>query len=171
MGPLNDSTLPELQAPLKEQYRAQPASAVVTLKAEASGQEGPLACSVDIGRAAYEAQAHAGVGGEGTAPCSGDLLLGALAACAQVTCQMIAAGSGLPVEAVRVYVEGDVDLRGTLGLSREAPVGFAAIRVRFEIDAPAMSARDRAALERRTEQYCTVMQTLLRPPPIEVSWE
>jgi uncharacterized OsmC-like protein len=83
---------------------------------------------------------------------------------------MIAAASGLPLQAVRVYVEGDLDLRGTLGLSREAPVGFSAIRVRFELDAPALSERDRAALERRTEQYCTVMQTLLRPPPIEVSW-
>ncbi|MFN8638066.1 MAG: OsmC family protein [Dehalococcoidia bacterium] len=110
------------------------------------------------------------MGGEGTAACSGDLLLGALAACAQVTCQMIAASSGLPVEAVRVHVEGDLDLRGTLGLSRAAPVGFAAIRVRFELDAPTMSERDRAALARRTEQYCTVIQTLLSPPPVEVTW-
>jgi uncharacterized OsmC-like protein len=159
-----------LQAPLKDQYRAAPGSALVTLHADASGEGDALACSVDIGRAVYEAQAHAGVGGAGTAACSGDLLLGALAACAQVTCQLIAAASGLPVQAVRVYVEGDLDLRGTLGLSREAPVGFSAIRVRFELDAPALSERDRAALERRTEQYCTVMQTLLRPPPIEVSW-
>lgn len=168
---MKDSDLRALQAPLKEHYRVEPASAVVTLRAEASGEDGPLGCSVDIGRAVYAAQAHAGVGGEGTAPCSGDLLLGALAACAQVTCQMIAAASGLPVVAVRVHVEGDLDLRGTLGLSREAPVGFSAIRVRFEIDAPLMSVRDRAALERRTEQYCTVMQTLLRPPPVTVSWE
>ncbi len=160
-----------LQAPLKEQYRAEPGAAVITLEADASGAEGPLACSVDIGRAIYEAQAHAGVGGAGTAACSGDLLLGALAACAQVTCQMIAAASGLPVEAVRVHVEGDLDLRGTLGLAREALVGFSAIRVRFTIDAPALSERDRTALERRTEQYCTVLQTLLRPPPIEVSWQ
>lgn len=167
---MSDIDLRTLQAPLKAQYRETPNAAVITLEADASGDDGPLGCSVDIGRAVYAAQAHAGVGGEGTAPCSGDLLLGALAACAQVTCQMIASASNLPLEAVRVHVEGDLDLRGTLGLSREAPVGFSAIRVRFEVDAPSMSARDRAALQRRTEQYCTVMQTLLAPPSIEVSW-
>lgn len=167
---MDEPSLRELQAPLKEQYRVEPAAAMVTLRAEANGADNAMACSVDIGRAIYEAQAHAGVGGEGTAACSGDLLLGALAACAQVTCQMIAAASGLPVESVSVHVEGDLDLRGTLGMSREAPVGFSAIRVRFDVDAPEMSERDRAALARRTEQYCTVMQTLLRPPSIDVSW-
>lgn len=167
---MNEPSLRELQAPLKEQYRVEPAAAIVTLQTDATGADSSMACSVDIGRAIYEAQAHAGVGGEGTAACSGDLLLGALAACAQVTCQMIAAASGLPVESVKVHVEGNQDLRGALGLSREAPVRFNRIRVRFDVDAPEMSARDRAALARRTEQYCTVMHTLLRPPSIDVDW-
>src|SRR3954470_17720799 len=112
------------QAPLKERYRKNPDAARITLKADGTGAEGPISCSVDLGRAIYAAQAHTGVGGAGTAACSGDLLLGALAACAQLTCQMVAAAMELPVEAVNAHVEGDLDLRGTLGLDRNTPAGF-----------------------------------------------
>ena len=126
-----------------------------------------MACSVDIGRAIYAAQAHTGVGGAGTAACSGDLLLGALAACAQLTCQMVAEATGVPARRIETIVEGDLDLRGTLGVDPEAPVGFERIRLRFEIDAPGA---DDAQLERllaRTERACTVLQTLLERPEIE----
>jgi uncharacterized OsmC-like protein len=167
--------LKSLQKPLKDRYRADPSASRITLRAEGSGAGSslgavPVACSVDIGRAVYEAQAHAGVGGPGTAGCSGDLLLGALAACAQITCQMVAAAMAVPTEAIRVTVEGDLDLRGTLGVSREVPVGFESIRVRYDLDAPAATPEQLAALRAKTEQYCVVLQTLTRPPAIRVEW-
>jgi len=163
--------LRETQAPLREQYRADPADALITLSATASStDDNPVTCSVDLGRAVYAAQAHAGVGGSGTAACSGDLLLAALAACAQLTCQMAATSSGIPLRSVAVTVDGDLDLRGTLGLSRQAPVGFAAIRVHFDVDAPEATPRQRRSLERATEAFCVVLQTLTTPPGIEVTW-
>lgn len=158
-------TLRETQAPLKERYTDAPEEAGITLTARAS-EEDTVACSVDIGRAVQRAQAHSGVGGPGTGACSGDLLLGALAACAQLTCQMVAANTGIEA-AINVVVEGDLDLRGTLGVSREAPVGFSAIRLRFEIDAPEASAEELEGLHAKSERYCTVLQTLLDPPEIE----
>ena len=160
--------LRELQRPLKEQYRADPSSSRITLTARGGQGEAPIACSVDLGRAIYEAQAHPGVGGPGTGACSGDLLLGALAACAQLTCQMVATAMGIETRKLEVVVEGDLDLRGTLGIDRDVSAGFEAIRVRFEIDAPDASAEDLEGLMKRTERYCTVLQTLLRPPEIEV---
>ena len=160
-----------LQKPLKEQYRSDPAASRITLSARGSEGVAPVACSVDIGRAAYLAEAHTGVGGPGTAGCSGDLLLGALAACAQITCQMVAAAMGIPTERIEVAVEGDLDLQGTLGLSREVPVGFESIRVRFDVSAPRASADQLKALQAKTEQYCVVMQTLKQPPQIYISWE
>ncbi len=162
--------LKSLQKPLKERYRSDPESSRITLRARGGQTGAPIACSVDIGRAAYQAQAHAGVGGAGTAGCSGDLLLGALAACAQITCQMVAAAMEVPTERIEVVVEGDMDLRGTLGLSREVPVGFQDIRMRFEIDAPKATPEQLSALRAKTEQYCVVMQTLTRPPAIRVEW-
>src|ERR1700688_2528710 len=120
-----------LQKPLKEQYRRDPESSRITLTAKGGETATPLSCSVDIGRAIYQAEAHKGVGGTGSAACSGDLLLGALAACAQLTCQLVATAMGIPTEHVKVSVSGDMDLRGTLGLSKEVPVGFEEIRVRF----------------------------------------
>lgn len=163
--------LRDAQAAIKDQYRAAPEEARITLTASASStDEHATACSVDLGRAIYAAQAHAGVGGAGTAACSGDLLLAALAACAQLTCQMAAEASGIPLREVRVTVEGDLDLRGTLGMSREAPVGFAAIRVQFDLDAPEATERQRRSLQRATEAFCVVMQTLTRPPAIETRW-
>jgi uncharacterized OsmC-like protein len=162
--------LKSLQKPLKERYRADPAASRITLRAEGSQTSAPVACSIDIGRAVYEAQAHTGVGGPGTSACSGDLLLGALAACAQITCQMVAAAMQIPAERIDVVVEGDLDLRGTLGLSREVPVGFERIRLRLDVDAPRATEDQMRALREKTEQYCVVMQTLSHPPELQVEW-
>ena len=162
--------LRSVQKPLKEKYRSDPGTAQITLKAQGSQTETPMACSVDIGRALYQAQAHSGVGGAGTAACSGDLLLGALAACAQITCQMVATALGISTNHIEVQVEGDLDLRGTLGVSKEALVGFETIRVTFEIDAPDATAEQLISLREKTEQYCVVMQTLAHPPVLQVNW-
>jgi uncharacterized OsmC-like protein len=157
------------QKPLKDRYREHADAAKITLSARGGQTDSPITCSVDIGRALYDAQAHEGVGGPGTGACSGDLLLGALAACAQLTAQMVAANMGIAVERLEVVVEGDLDLRGTLGIDREVTPGFAAIRVRFEIDAPQASEEELASLHEKAERYCTVLQTLLRPPEITTS--
>jgi len=129
-----------------------------------------MGCSVDIGRAVYEAEAHKGVGGTGGAACSGDLLLGALAACAQITCQLVAQAMAISTRRIEVIVTGDMDLQGTLGLSKEVPVGFETIRVKFEVDAPSATAEQLRALHEKTEQYCVVLQTLKRSPKLETEW-
>src|SRR5215217_1553269 len=159
-----------IQRPLKEKYRSEPGASRITLRARGSQTDTPISCSVDIGRAVYEAQAHAGVGGAGTAACSGDLLLGALAACAQVTCQMVAEAMGIETERIEVEVEGDLDLAGTLGVSRDVPVGFGRIRTTFDVLAPEATAEQLEDLRRKTEQYCVVFQTLTRPPELETQW-
>src|ERR1700751_2962499 len=122
-----------LQRPLKDTYRQAPASSKITLVAHGRKTDVPTTCSVDIGRAIYQAEAHKGVGGAGTGACSGDLLLGALAACAQITCQMVAAAMGIATERIEVTVEGELDLRGTLGLSKDVRVGFDSIHLQFDI--------------------------------------
>ncbi len=132
--------------------------------------DAPIACSVDIGRAVYQAEAHKGVGGAGSGACSGDLLLGALAACAQITCQMVAAAMAIPTERIEVIVEGDLDLRGTLGITKDVPVGFESIRLHFDVAAPGATLEQLLALREKTEQYCVVMQTLLRPPTVQTKW-
>jgi uncharacterized OsmC-like protein len=157
-----------VQQPLKDRYRDDPNSSRITLRAHGSEEGSPVSCSVDIGRAIQQAEAHVGVGGPGTGACSGDLLLGALAACAQLTCQMVATSMGLQVRHINVDVEGDLDLRGTLGVSREVPAGFEAIRLRFEIDAPDAAPDQLKSLVEKTERYCTVLQTLKQPPTIEL---
>lgn len=159
-----------LQKPLKQKYREDPSASRITLVAKGSQNETPIECSVDIGRAIYEAGAHAGVGGTGGVACSGDLLLGALAACAQITCQMVAAAMGIRTDRAEVTVEGDMDLSGTLGVSKEVPIGFENIRLKFEIVAPDATQEQLKALQEKTEQYCVVMQTLLRPPKIQTQW-
>jgi uncharacterized OsmC-like protein len=158
--------LKSAQKPLKDGYRADPGSAAITLVARGSETDGPTGCSIDLGRAIQAAEAHAGVGGPGTGACSGDLLLGALAACAQITCQMVATAMEIPTERIEVVVEGDLDLRGTLGVDRDAPVGFAAIRLRYEIDAPGVEPERLASLHEKSERYCTVLQTLRDAPEI-----
>lgn len=162
--------LRSMQKPLKEKYSSEPQAAHITLKARGSQTGTPIACSVDIGRAIYQAEAHSGVGGAGTAACSGDLLLGALAACAQITCQMVATAMGIPFKQIEVEVEGDLDLRGTLGLAKDVPVGFETIHLHFDIDAPQATAEQLDRLREKTEQYCVVMQTLTHPPLIQVDW-
>ena len=159
-----------LQRPLKEAYRQAPASSRITLVANGRQSEAPISCSVDLGRAIYNAQAHKGVGGAGTGACSGDLLLGALAACAQITCQMVAAAMEVPTHDIEVIVEGDLDLQGTLGMSKTVPVGFESIRVTFNVRAPQATPDQLLALQQKTEQYCVVMQTLLHPPQINNVW-
>lgn len=159
-----------VQKPLKEQYRREPGSSRITLTAKGSETGTPLSCSVDIGRAIYQAGAHKGVGGTGTAACSGDLLLGALAACAQLTCQLVATAMSVPTRQIEVTVTGEMDLQGTLGISKDVPVGFEAIRIRFNLDAPQATPDQLRALQEKTEQYCVVLQTLLHPPRIESSW-
>jgi uncharacterized OsmC-like protein len=160
-----------VQRPLKDQYRQNPSTSRITLTAHGSEAGAPIACSVDLGRAIYNAQAHQGVGGAGTGACSGDLLLGALAACAQITCQMVAAAMGIETESIEVTVEGDLDLQGTLGISKETPVGFQSIRVLFDVRAPKASTEQLNALQAKAEQYCVVMQTLLHPPEIQSRWK
>lgn len=158
--------LRELQAPIKKRYRERASDAQITLTARASEQDAPTGCSVDVGRAIQQAEAHTGVGGPGTAACSGDLLLGALAACAQITCQMVATAMGVETESIEVVVDGDLDLRGTLGLEREVSAGFSEIRLGFEIAAPEATAEQIEKLIEKTERYCTVLQTLRMPTPV-----
>jgi uncharacterized OsmC-like protein len=159
-----------VQKPLKEQYRRDPASSRITLTAKGAEAGTPLACSVDLGRAIYQAEAHKGVGGSGTAACSGDLLLAALAACAQLTCQLVATAMGVPAQHIDATVSGDLDLQGTLGISKDVPVGFEAIRVQFKLDAQNATPEQLRALQEKTEQYCVVLQTLLHPPKITTEW-
>ena len=162
--------LRSLQKPLKEQYRSDPNASRITLQAKGGQTDVPVSCSVDIGRAIYQAEAHKGVGGAGAGACSGDLLLGALAACAQITCQMVAAAMGIPTERIAVTVEGDLDLRGTLGMSKDVPVGFESIRLNFDVVAPEATPEQLRGLREKTEQYCVVMQTLMRPPNLQTEW-
>src|SRR5215210_9410166 len=149
--------LRSLQRPLKDRYRADPTSSRITLQARGTQTDAPISCSVDLGRAIYDAQAHSGVGGAGSGACSGDLLLGALAACAQVTCQMVATAMGIPTRRIEVVADGDLDLRGTLGIARDVAVGFEQIRLRYEIDAPEATAEQLDALRQKAEQNCVVM--------------
>ena len=162
--------LRSIQKPLKDKYRSDPSSSRITLKATGGQGDLPIACSVEVGQKLMEAQAHSGVGGTGTAACSGDLLLGALAACAQLTCQLVATAMGIEVEDIRVSVEGELDLSGTLGISKSVAVGFEDIRTTFDIKAPTATKDQLSALQEKTEQYCVVMQTLLQPPPIRTTW-
>jgi uncharacterized OsmC-like protein len=159
-----------MQRPLKERYRQNPSSSRITLKAHGSQTGVPITCSVDLGREIYKAQAHQGVGGSGTGACSGDLLLGAIAACAQITCQMVAAAMGIPTDGINVTVEGDLDLQGTLGISKEAAVGFDSIRINFDVRAPQATEEQLSALQEKTEQYCVVLQTLQHPPKMNHRW-
>jgi uncharacterized OsmC-like protein len=162
--------LKAVQKPLKDQYRNDPSASRITLKARGGQTETPIACSVAIGRSIHSAEAHPGVGGAGTAACSGDMLLGALSACAQLTCQMVATAMGIPTERIEVTVEGDLDLRGTLGIAKDVMVGFEQIRLKFEIDAPKATPEQLRSLQEKTEQYCVVWQTLVQPPKLQTDW-
>lgn len=165
---MTDSDLRELQKPLKEEYERDPEAAKITMTATGEGHEDARSCSVDIGRAIYEAELHEGTGGPGTAACSGDLLLGALAACSQLTAQAVAENFGEEVD-ISVEASGDLDLRGTMGVDEEARVGFEGIRLETTVHGD-VSEETAEALERYTEKYCVVYQTLLDPPAVETDW-
>ena len=158
-----------MQAPLKDRYVEEPAAAVITLHAEGTLGEG-ISCKVATGRAIAEAGLHPATGGDGSLLCSGDMLLEALAACAGVTLRSVATSIEVPVRGGTVRAEGDLDFRGTLGLSREVPVGFQHIRLCFVLDTDA-SDEQLATLLRLTERYCVVLQTLLVPPRLEATWD
>jgi uncharacterized OsmC-like protein len=156
-----------MQAPLKAGYREEPTRAFITLHAEGQlGNEG-VSCAVDTGRAMVEAGLHPATGGDGSQACSGDMLLQALVACAGVTLRSVAINRGLEIEG-RVRAEGDLDFRGTLGVDRDAPVGFTAIRLSFDIQTSA-SPEEVADLVSTTERYCVVLQTLVGSPPVTVA--
>jgi len=158
--------LRSIQQPLKERYRAEPAAALVTLQADGVLGEG-VTCSVATGRAMVEAGLHPATGGSGASACSGDLLLQALVACSGVTMRAVATSLGLAVEGT-VRAEGDLDFRGTLAVDPDAPVGFTAIRLRFDLTSDATD-EQLATLLRLTERYCVVYQTLARPPALSVA--
>jgi uncharacterized OsmC-like protein len=157
--------LRDLQAPLKARYRETPATALITLKAEGELGDTGLTCKVDTGRALIEAGLHPATGGDGLSACSGDMLLEALVACAGVTVQAVATALDLPLRGGRVRAEGDLDFRGTLGVAKDAPVGFRAIRLTFDLDSDA-SDEQLATLLKLTERYCVVLQTLRNPPSL-----
>jgi uncharacterized OsmC-like protein len=161
---VNSEELKSIQAPLKERYKAEPAAAAITLRARGQASEG-IACKVETGRAIVEAGLHPATGGDGSLACSGDMLLEALVACAGVTLRAVATAIGVELRGADVTAEGDLDFRGTLGVARDARVGFGAIRLRFDLVTDA-SEDQVATLLRLTERYCVVYQTLRQPPEI-----
>ena len=163
---MNPEELKSLQAPIKERYREQPNAAFVTLRAEGRTGEG-LTCKVETGRALAEAGLHPATGGDGLSACSGDMLLEALVACAGVTLRAVATALGINLRDATIRAEGDLDFRGTLGVSKEVPVGFQQIRLQFDLDTEA-SEEQIATLLRLTERYCVVYQTLSNPAEIKV---
>ncbi len=163
---MDAESLKALQAPLKAQYRDMPARAVVTLRAESTGSEG-VACSLSTHRGMIEAGLHPATGGSGLQACSGDMLLEALVACAGVTLQAVATAFGVTLTKSRICAEGDLDFRGTLGVAKEAPVGFSDLRITFDIAADAAS-ETLAKIVSTTERYCVVLQTIQRPPNVQI---
>ncbi len=164
---MNAAELKSLQAPIKERYREQPKTALVTLRAEGKIGQG-LTCNVQTGKALIEAGLHPATGGSGLSVCSGDMLLESLVACAGVTLRAVATALEIPLRDATIHAEGDLDFRGTLGVSKEAPVGFQNIRLRFELDTDATQEQI-ATLLKLTERYCVVYQTLARSPKMEIS--
>src|SRR5712672_3289554 len=165
---MDAASLRELQAPLKARYREQPDAAHVRLHAEGSIDAPAIACRLDTGRALVEAGLHPATGGSGLQACSGDMLLEALVACAGVTLKAVATALGIRLDDARLSAEGDLDVRGTLGVAKEAPVGFRDIRLRFELDTDATAEQQKKLIE-LTERYCVVLQTIRNAPAVEVS--
>jgi uncharacterized OsmC-like protein len=166
--PITTEQLRELQRPIKDRYRDQPAAAEITLEADGTLDE-DIACSVQTGKALVKAGLHPGTGGDGTLACSGDMLLQALVACAGVTMRSVATSMGLTVNGT-IHAEGDLDWRGTLAVDKEARVGFKDIRLRFELSSDAGD-EELETLQRLTERYCVVFQTLASSPAVSVSLE
>ena len=163
---MNAEELRSLQAPLKAQYRERPESALVTLRAEGRIGEG-IACKIETGKARVEAGLHPATGGDGQSACSADMLLEALVGCAGVTLRAVATALGISLRSGTITAAGDLDFRGTLGVSKEVPVGFKEIRLRFDLDTD-VTEEQLATLLRLTEKYCVVYQTLSHPPAISV---
>jgi uncharacterized OsmC-like protein len=166
---MNSIELKSLQAPLKEKYKAEPESAIITLKAKGRIGEG-ISCSVETGRAIIDAGLHPATGGTGLLACSGDLLLEALVACAGVTVRAVATAIGVEIRDGIVKAEGDLDFRGTLGVSKEVPVGFKSIRLEFNLDSDA-TAEQMESLSKLTERYCVVYQTLVKGVSVETKYQ
>ena len=164
---MNASELKALQAPIKDRYRNEPKAAMITLRAEGKIGEG-VTCNVSTGKALVEAGLHPATGGNGLSACSGDMLLESLVACAGVTLRAVATALDIPLRDATVRAEGDLDFRGTLAVSKETPVGFQNIRLRFDLDTDA-SDEQIATLLKLTERYCVVYQTLVEPPKIDIS--
>ncbi|WP_265111066.1 OsmC family protein [Halosolutus halophilus] len=165
---MSENDLQAEQKPLKETYEEDPEKAQISLSAKGEEQSDVRSCSVDIGRAMYEAELHEGAAGPGTGACSGDLLLGALAACSQLTAQAVADAFDTDAE-ISTAVHGDLDLRGTLGIADDVPVGFQDVQLEVSVDGD-VDSETANALQRYTEQYCVVLQTLSNPPEIETEW-
>ena len=165
---MDAAELRRMQAPIKERYKSDPKAALITLKARGSTESDGIACKLETGRALAVAGLHPGTGGSGLELCSGDMLLEALVACAGVTLRAVATAIGVSVRGGSVRAEGDLDFRGTLGVAKDAPVGFRALRLAFDLDTDA-SEEQLANLLRLTERYCVVYQTLRSAPPVEVA--
>ena len=157
-----------LQAPIKDRYKSDPQAALITLRAHGTLDDGNIACKVETGRALAVAGLHPATGGSGLELCSGDMLLEALVACAGVTLKAVATAIDVPLKSGAVSAEGDLDFRGTLGVAKDAPVGFAQIRLRFDVDTDAPQEKLDQLLK-LTERYCVVYQTIKSGPPVEVS--
>jgi uncharacterized OsmC-like protein len=164
---MNADELRALQKPFKEKYRNDPAAALITLRADGKLGEG-LTCKLETGKALVTAGLHPAGGGDGRSACSGDMLLEALVACAGVTLNAVATALGIALRDAAIHAEGDLDVRGTLGLAKDAPVGFRAIRLRFDLDTDA-TPEQLESLVKLTERYCVIYQTLRNAPPIEVT--
>src|SRR4051812_22503106 len=160
---MDTETLRSIQAPLKDRYRQEPEAALITLRAE--GRASGLVCKVETGKALVEAGLHPATGGDGTAACSGDMLLEALVACAGVTLRAVATSIDVDLRDARIIAEGDLDFRGTLGVAKDAPVGFRDIRLQFDLVTDATDEQV-ATLLKLTERYCVVLQTLRSAPPV-----
>src|SRR6187431_1249534 len=165
---MDAAELRAMQAPIKDRYKSDPSSAVITLKAKGSIDNEGIACKVETGRALAVAGLHPATGGSGLELCSGDMLLEALVACAGVTLKAVATAIDIPLKSGRVSAEGDLDFRGTLGVAKDAPVGFAQIRLRFDVDTEAPQEKLDQLLK-LTERYCVVYQTIRSGPPVEIS--
>jgi uncharacterized OsmC-like protein len=164
---MDSAALRALQAPIKERYKTDPKAGLITLKAKGALDDTNIACKVETGRALAVAGLHPATGGSGLELCSGDMLLEALVACAGVTLKAVATALDIPLRSGTVSAEGDLDFRGTLGVAKDAPVGFAQIRLRFDLDTDApVDKLDQ--LLKLTERYCVVYQTIRRGPPVEI---
>ena len=167
---MDSAGLRAMQAPIKERYTADPKAGLITLKAKGAIDDANIACKVETGRALAVAGLHPATGGSGMELCAGDMLLEALVACAGVTLKAVATAIDIPLKSGTVSAEGDLDFRGTLGVAKDAPVGFAQIRLSFDVDTDTDVEQDKLdQLLKLTERYCVVYQTLKNGPPVEVS--